>query len=94
MTSEHLSALLSAAEAKTDDAGWAATEEERTITLYVSRDGASLTVARLTSIKPEGDLVFAKNVRGETFVLALADLFAGSVEGQKDSGRKAGFSAR
>ncbi len=45
MTEEHLSALLSAAEAKKDDKGWVGAADGRLFTFYVAYGGAGLTVS-------------------------------------------------
>ena len=64
MTEEHLSALLSAAEAKKDDKGWVGAADGRLFTLYVAYGGAGLTVGRVESMRIEGKLVHARTNRG------------------------------
>ena len=91
MTEEHLTALLKTAEAKKDGDGWHALSEGKHMTLYVGSNGASLSVQRVEAVRQEGQIVRARTVRGEVFVLALEDVFAGAVEGAKSSNRKAGF---
>lgn len=91
MTQEHLEALLKEADTKKDSDGWLVTPEGRQLTLYASHNGASLSVSRVEAIREDAGLVKAKTVRGELFVLALDDVFAGAVEGPKSSSRKAGF---
>ncbi|HET9955431.1 MAG TPA: hypothetical protein VFQ61_13040 [Polyangiaceae bacterium] len=93
MTEEHLSALLSAAEAKKNDQGFLQPSEGRTITLYMASGGASLQVSKIEALRTERDLVHARTTKGELFVLALVDVFAGSVDGPSSGGRKAGFAA-
>lgn len=91
MTQEHFQALLAAAETKTDKEGWAATADERWMTLHVSRDGVGMTVSRVIALKLSGELLFARSSRGEQFVLVLSDVYAASVEAPKEQTRQAGF---
>jgi hypothetical protein len=67
-------------------------QEGRHVTLYVSASGTSLTVARIEAVRLDGALVRARTVRGEDYLLALEDVFAGAIEPQpQQSGRRAGF---
>jgi hypothetical protein len=91
MTKEHLSALLAAAEAKKDSEGWFKPAEGRQLTLHVAAKGVSLTVGRIEALRLENSLVKTRSVRGELYVLALEDLFAGAVEAPALGGRKPGF---
>jgi hypothetical protein len=91
MTDDHLGALLTVAEAKKEKDGWFALPEGRHLTLYVAFNGASLSVARVMGMKREGGLLFARTVKGESFILALDDVYAGAVEAPPTGGRKAGF---
>ncbi|MFO0569294.1 MAG: hypothetical protein U0263_26790 [Polyangiaceae bacterium] len=92
MTEDHLSALLQACEAgKKDKEGWFHLPEGRHLTLYAAFNGAALNVARISDLKKDGELVHARTVKGETYLLALSDLFAGAVEASPAQARKAGF---
>ena len=91
MTEEHLAALLAAIEAKKNDKGWAVASEGRSLTLYAAFAGASLTVSRVEAIRIEQTLVHARTKKGEVYVLALADLYAGAAEESPTTTRKAGF---
>jgi hypothetical protein len=91
MTKEHFSALLAAAEAETLADGWAKPSNERTVSLHASHNGASLTVAQLTELRIDGELVSARNAKGEQFLLSLGDIFAGSIGAAKETARQAGF---
>lgn len=91
MTSEHLSALLLVAAATTDGEGWQHPAEGRSMTLHLAHDGATLTIGRISAVRCDGKLVYAKSTQGEQYVVSLDDVFAGSVEGPKDVARKAGF---
>lgn len=90
MTGEQLAFLLSVAESERSGAGW----EElsgHTLTLHAACNGAALSFAQVAGIKQEDGLVQARNARGETHVLRLEDVFAGTVEPSREKGRKAGF---
>jgi hypothetical protein len=91
MTKEHFSALLTTAEAETHADGWAKPSNERTVSLHVSHDGATLTVGQLIALRLDGELVLGRNAKGEQFLLALGDIFAGSVGAAKEKARQAGF---
>jgi hypothetical protein len=91
MTKEHFQALLSMAEATPDAGGWAATAQERWLTLHASHEGVGLTVAKVVALRQDGELVFARTSKGDHFILALADLYAASVEAPKEQTRQAGF---
>lgn len=91
MTEEHLTALLTAAEAKKDEKGFLRTAEGRTLTLYVASSAANLTVSKVEALRPEKGLLHARTVKGELFVLAIADVYAGAVEAPSTGTRKAGF---
>jgi hypothetical protein len=91
MTKEHYDALLAVAEAKPGDQGWTKTPDDRTITLHAGCNGASLSVSRIAELRLQGSLVFARTSKGDEYVLALEDLFAGAVDAAKQGGRQAGF---
>jgi len=90
MTEEHFLAVVSAAEAKKNAQGWWVVDG-RHVTLYVSASGTSLTVSRVEMMRVDGPFLKAKTVRGELYVLALEDVFAGAVDGETQSARRAGF---
>ncbi|MCC6554062.1 MAG: hypothetical protein IT372_13725 [Polyangiaceae bacterium] len=93
MTEEILRAALDAAEAKTDKDGWAELPEGQTMTLYAAHDGVSLNVTKVEALKMAQGLLRARSVKGETFLLALTDVFAAALDGAGRQGqsRKAGF---
>jgi hypothetical protein len=91
MQTEHLKAILTAAGAREADEGWNEAPEGRTITLYAAHDGATLTIPRAVAIRVLGEMVHARTQKGETYIVMQADLFAGSVDGSANAGRKAGF---
>jgi hypothetical protein len=90
MTEEHFNALLTAAEAKREERGYAL-PEGRSLTLYVASNGASLTVSRVQAVKLEKGLIHAQTIKGERYVVELSDCFGGSIEAPPTGGRKAGF---
>lgn len=91
MTHDHLALILDNQAAKPDKEGWSVLTEGRTLTLYVSHDGASLTVSRIEAVLVKGGLVRARTVKGETFFLALDDVFCAAAEAPPAQGRRAGF---
>jgi hypothetical protein len=92
MTDDHLSALIALCEAgKKDKEGWFHLPEGRHLTLYAAFNGASLSVGKVAELKRDGELVVARTVKGETYMLALSDVFAGAVEASAAQSRKAGF---
>lgn len=91
MTEEHLTALLKASEAKKDAEGWHVMAEGRHVTLHVGFNGASLNVSRVQAMRHEGALLSARTTRGDVYVLAMQDVFAGALEPATSTNRKAGF---
>ena len=94
MTREMFDKVLERAEC-TEEEGEHVLPEGRSMTLYVSRQGSSLTVARVAGLRFDEDALFARDQRGEIFLLALDDVFVASVSGvvEQKSSRKAGFRA-
>ena len=94
MTETMYTKLLDKAEATKSKSGEAELPEGRTITLYVAHDGCSMSVSRLVSLNLEQEgIIEARDAKGETYVLSLQDVFAGSIQGGSKSSpaRKAGF---
>jgi hypothetical protein len=92
MTEAHLTAIVEASDAKKNAQGWWVMQEGRHVTLYVSSTGTSLTVGKVEALRVDGPLVHARSVRGEVYIVALEDVFAGQVEPQPQGARRAGFS--
>ena len=90
MDDSHLKALLDAANVE-QEGEWSVAAEDRTLTFHVSSGGVGLNIAKVTRVRVAAGLLYAENMRGELFVLKLGEVFAGSVEGAKPHGRKAGF---
>jgi hypothetical protein len=93
MTEEMLRVVLETANAKVDQDDWSAMPEGRHLTLHAAHDGVGLTAGKLVAIRVVQGVVRARNLKGETFMIALADLFAATLDGgaESASGRKAGF---
>ena len=90
MTGDQLGALLKLAEAAKADDGWSSLGQH-TLTLHTAYNGASLSLARIESVKLAGTLLLAKSQRGETHVVILDNIFGGTIEPSRETGRKAGF---
>lgn len=94
MTTEKLAflleALLDVADAKKGEGGWTSLGQY-TLTLHAAFNGAQLSIGKIEAVKVAGPLVHAKTARGETHVIRLDDIFAGTVEASRETGRKAGF---
>ncbi len=91
MTDEHFMAIVQSAQAKKDGQGWWTTQEGRHLTLYVSSSSASLTVNRIEAVRLDGNLIKARTARGETYILALEDVFAAGIDPEPQGARRAGF---
>ena len=94
MTPEHFDAILKNALAKSDGEknGFSTLPEGTTLTLYVAHAGASLAVPKVEAVRSEGELVYAKTQKRETFCIVRTDVFAVSMEGGGGTpARRAGF---
>ena len=91
MTPEHLSALIVAGEGKKNDEGWIALPEGRSLTLYVAAGNSTLTIGRIQTLRVDNALLHARTYKGEHYVIALVDAYAGSVDAPAGVAKKAGF---
>ena len=91
MTQEHLSALLTAGAAEKTGEGWLTLPDSRSLTLYVAAGGTTLSIGRVHAVRQDAALLHAKTHKGEHYVVALADLYAGSVDAAAGVTKKAGF---
>ncbi len=90
MTREQIEAILKNGQAKLDKEGYSLPDGS-SVTFHVAHDGASLSFAKLESVKFDGDLVYARNGK-QTVAMVAADVFAVAVEGAGGSARRpAGF---
>lgn len=92
MTGEQLEKILKTSQAKAEKDGFYVLPNGGTLTMYVAHDGASLTVSRIESVKPDGDMVYARTAKGETYSVSREDVYAVATEGVSDRPvRRAGF---
>ncbi len=94
MTDEMLRLVLETANAKSDGDGWTVLPEGRHVALHAAHHGVSMNVLKVEAVQRNGQYLRARTTKGEIVVLALEDIFAGSVDGAKDAGggsRKTGF---
>jgi hypothetical protein len=91
MTQEHLTALLSAGEATKNADGWMVLPESRSLTLYLASGSSTLSISRVQTLKQEGTLLHARTTKGEVYIVALSDAFAGSLDAPSSGTKKAGF---
>jgi hypothetical protein len=92
MATDLFQTVLQSAQAKAEKDGYHVLPEGATMTFYVAKNGASMTVARVEAVKLEGNLVFARTTKRETFVMWREDVFAAACEGALGQpARRAGF---
>jgi len=91
MTHEHFAALLAAGEATKGAEGWMTLPDARSLTLYIAAGSSTLSIGRVQSMRQEGTLLHARTHKGEHFVVALEDAYAGSVDAPSGVAKKAGF---
>jgi hypothetical protein len=92
MTGEHLESILKNAQAKAEKDGFHVLPEGAALTLYAAHDGVSLTVPRVEGVKIDGEIVYARTAKRETYALGKSDLFAVAIEGALGQpARRAGF---
>lgn len=87
-----LKTVLASADTREED-GWAILPNGRLLSFYTAHDGVSLTVQKIEAVKLAHGLLHARNNKGETFLLALEDVFAAAFDAAAESraARKAGF---
>lgn len=93
MTEEMFRVVLETADAKGDKDGWTTLPEGRLMTFYVAHNGVQLTIQKVDAVRRTAGIVKARTAKGDTFLLALEDVFATSLDGgtQASAARKAGF---
>jgi len=92
MTHDMLKTVLASADTKEAD-GWSVLPNGRLLSLYAAHDGVSLTVQKIEAVRVAHGLLHARNNKGETFMLALDDVFAAAFDAAAESkaARRAGF---
>lgn len=92
MTHDMLKNVLETAGAREVD-GWSTLSDGRLLSLYVAHDGVSLTVQKIEAVRLAHAIVHARSSKGETFMIALEDVFAAAFDAGTTSptARKAGF---
>src|SRR5262245_2034444 len=92
MTNDMLRTVLDTAHAREVD-GWLQLADGRLLSLYAAHAGVSLTVQKIEAVRHAHGTLFARNTKGETFILALEDVFAAACDAGTTSPatRKAGF---
>ena len=93
MNQEQCETFLASVPVESEDDGWMKAPAERHITLYAAHDGVGLTVGKVEAVKLDGELIWARTRKGETYQLSLGDVFALAVEAPQNTERKAGFAA-
>lgn len=93
MTEEMFRVVLETANAKSDKDGWSALPEGCLMTLYAAHNGVPLNVGKVEAVRGAGGIVKVRTLKGDTFLLALEDIFAAAFDGGVGSptARKAGF---
>jgi hypothetical protein len=93
MSAEHIDVILKTAGSKPDKEGWCPLGEGSTMTIYLASNGATLTIARIESVKLDGDMVFARTPKREMFLFSRKDIFAIALDGGAvgQPARRAGF---
>ena len=92
MTHDMLKNVLETAHAHESE-GWSVLSDGRLLTLYAAHDGVPLTVQKVEAVRVAHSIVHARSVKGETFLVALEDIFAAAFDAGQTSPqtRKAGF---
>ena len=96
MTPEHFEVILKNAQAKpaagAEKDGFLSLPEGTMLTFYVAHEGASMSVSRVEAVKTDGELVFARTTKRETYTIVRSDIFAVAMEGGTGvPARRAGF---
>jgi len=92
MTETQLQSVLKQLKVTADKDGTSRLPEDSQLTLYVSHTGGTLTVAKVDSVRIDGELVQARTTKKDMFIVALSDIFAVQSETEKTTSRRtAGF---
>ena len=92
MTQDQLDAIFKTYGAKSGADGWFVFPEGSVVSIYVAREGASVTLARVDGVKFEGDLLFGRTAKKELYAARSPDVLALSFDpGSSMPSRRAGF---
>ena len=93
MTDAMYQRMLERAEAQSSKKGPSKLPDEKTITLYVTSHGTSITVSNVIELALSEGIVEAKNRKGELFIHGLGDILAAAINAndERGAGRRAGF---
>ena len=81
MTEDMLRLVIDTAQATAEKDGGVALPNGRHLTLYCAHSGVGLTVPRVEHLRLGQGILRARNGTGETFVLALEDVFSAAIDG-------------
>lgn len=92
MDKAHLATIIGMAGGKEGADGFSELPDGKSITWYVAHAGASMNISKSSSCKLDGALLIVRNLKGELYVVELADVYGASIEGGSSSpARRAGF---
>lgn len=91
MAATYLQSLLNGAGVVRGEDGWLSMPDARSLTLQIAHSGVALTISRIRALREREEVVEARTVQGEMYLLFAGDIFAVVVEGPQESSRKAGF---
>lgn len=92
MTLEELQRIVGLCDAARDGE-WYRLPEGKSATFHVASNGVGLSVSRVGELQVVDRQLLLKTARAELFVVALADVFACSIDQAGNQARKAGFAA-
>lgn len=92
MTLEELQRIVGLCDAA-QEGEWSRLPEGKSATFHVACNGVGLSVSRVGELKVAERQLLMKTARDELFVVALADVFACSIDQAGNQARKAGFAA-
>lgn len=90
MTREQIEVIFKNAQAKAEKDGGLALPEGTNVTLHLAHGGTSLAVAKIESVKFDGELLYATGPK-QTVSVVAADVFAIALETATQQRRPAGF---
>lgn len=94
MTREEIDLVLKTLQLKADKDGIMTLPDDSSATMYVSHDGAGLSISKVASIRAEGEMLILRTQKKEVFVIARSDVYAVAAEGAAGGSparRPAGF---